>query len=78
MCLQATVTRQHVQASSVGIVTNLRPEDGGIGVRFLAEIRYRRVRPGSGTHPASYLMGTVESLPAGKLVEDRTWSAFSM
>jgi hypothetical protein len=55
---------------SVGVATGYGLDDQMIGVRFLAGagnffLRHR-VRTCSGTHPASYPMGTESSFPAGK------------
>jgi hypothetical protein len=58
--------------SSVGITTKYGLDDRMIGVRFRAGagnffLRHR-VQTGSGTHPASYPMGTEGSFSAGKAV----------
>jgi hypothetical protein len=58
------------QDSSVGIVTDYGLDDRMIGVRFPAvagkfSLRHR-VQTGSGTHPASYPMGTGGSFPGDK------------
>jgi hypothetical protein len=51
-------------------------EDRGSGVRFPAGAGnfslHRRVQDGSGTHPASYPMGTRGSFPGGKAAGARS------
>jgi hypothetical protein len=55
--LNVTVTRMGSRDSSVGIGTGYGLDDRGVGVR---------VQTGSGTHPASYPIGTGGSFPEGK------------
>jgi hypothetical protein len=56
--------------SSVGIATGYGLDDRGSRVRFPAGAGnfslHQRVQNGSGTHPASYPMGTGGSFPGGK------------
>jgi hypothetical protein len=56
--------------SSVGIVLGYGLDDRGSRVRFPAGAGNfslsHRVQNGSGTHPASYSMGTKDSFPGGK------------
>jgi hypothetical protein len=59
--------------SSVGIATDYGLDDRMIGVRFPVgagnlSLRHR-VQTGSGTHPASYPVGTGCSFPSGKAAE---------
>jgi hypothetical protein len=62
----------HVKSrdSSVGIALGYGLEDRGPRVRFPARAGssslHHRVQNGSGTHPASYSMGTRGSFPGGK------------
>jgi hypothetical protein len=56
--------------SSVGIALGYRLDDRGSRVQFLAGAGnfslHHRVQNGSGSHPASYTMGTRGSFPGGK------------
>jgi hypothetical protein len=56
--------------SSVGIALGYGLDDRGSRVRFPAEAGnfsfHHSVQNGSGTHPASYQMGTSGSFPGGK------------
>jgi hypothetical protein len=56
--------------SSVGIALGCGLDDRGSRVRFPAGdgnfSLHHRVQNGSGTHPASYSMGTRDSFPGGK------------
>jgi hypothetical protein len=59
-----------VQCSSVSIVSGYGLDDGAIGVRSLAGAKYFSsnlcVQTGSGTHPASWTIGTGGPFPGGK------------
>jgi hypothetical protein len=59
--------------NSVGIALGYGLDDRGSSVRFLAVAGnfslHHRVQKGSGTHPASYPMGTKGSFPGGKTAE---------
>jgi hypothetical protein len=56
--------------SSVGIALGYGLDNRGSGVRFPAEAGnfslHHRIQNGSGTHPASYPMGSRGSFPGGK------------
>jgi hypothetical protein len=56
--------------SSVGIALGYGLDDRGSRVRFLAGAGnlslHHRVQNGSGAHPASYPMGTMDSFPGDK------------
>jgi hypothetical protein len=65
-----TTTDVWSRDSSVGIALGYGLDDRGSKVRFPAWAGnfslHHRVQNGSGTHPASYLMGTRGSFPGGK------------
>jgi hypothetical protein len=60
--------------SSVGIVQGYRLDDWGCRIRFLAGAGnfslHHCVQNGSGSHPASYPMGTRGSFPGSKAARD--------
>jgi hypothetical protein len=67
---QEYITQSKSRNSSVGIVLGYELDEPGSRVPFPAEAEnfslHHRVQNGSGTHPASYPMGTGDAFPGGK------------
>jgi hypothetical protein len=58
--------------SAVGIATDYRLDDRGVGVKSPGRVKnflFHVVQTGSGAHPTSYTMGTGYSFPGGKAAE---------
>jgi hypothetical protein len=69
-CLKISINQLYKSRDrSLGVATRLQAADRGCRVRFLAEAGnfslYHRVQNDSGTHPASYPMGTGYVFPWG-------------
>jgi hypothetical protein len=68
--IRVNKSRREICDSSVGIATGYGLDDRMMGVQFPAGAgnfpRRRHVQTGSGTHPASYPMGTEGFFPGSK------------